>query len=168
MPRDVVHIKCRVCGVDKPESEFYARHSVGLEGRRMTICKLCGSEKNRAWREAAQDPRLSFRVSLNSARRRGIDVQVSFHDIIAIWEEQQGRCAISNLPMSWAKGNNKGLARWDSVSIDRIDSTLGYIPGNLRLILFCINAFRGSASDEQMHRVVDAILKHRVIKCPVI
>lgn len=47
-----------------------------------------------------------------------------------------------------------------SASVDRIDADKGYIVGNVRWVLMCINAFRGNGTDEEMFTVAKALVQH--------
>ena len=43
-------------------------------------------------------------------------------------------------------------------SIDRIDSTMGYLKSNCRVILFCLNAFKSTMSDDEMYSVAKKLI----------
>jgi hypothetical protein len=45
-----------------------------------------------------------------------------------------------------------------SLSVDRIDNSKGYIPGNVRLVCVAINAFRGTMNDEEMLKMARALI----------
>ncbi len=45
-----------------------------------------------------------------------------------------------------------------SISIDRIDPSLGYSFGNIRLVCYQVNTFRGRWTDEQMLAMARAIV----------
>jgi len=53
-----------------------------------------------------------------------------------LYQEQDGKCAISNLPMNFDRKNE------GSVSVDRIDSTIGYQPDNIHLTWWWVNRMK--------------------------
>jgi hypothetical protein len=60
------------------------------------------------------------------------------------WSSQDGLCAISKLPM---------VHRFNSlytISVDRIDSGRGYVPGNVQLVCQCINRMKNNNSNEDV------------------
>jgi len=78
------------------------------------------------------------------------------------WVDQEGRCAITGVEMGWSGKKGRlisGMSEWDSISIDRVDQSIGYVKDNVRLVCFCINAFRGRMTDEEMFRVASLIAK---------
>ena len=54
---------------------------------------------------------------------------------------QNGKCAITGLPMSMIAGAGK---RYNNVSLDRIDSNLPYEHGNIWLVLSAVNTMKGT------------------------
>lgn len=49
---------------------------------------------------------------------------------------------------------NKGHVNTNSPTLDRIDSTLGYIPGNVRVISWRANNLKSNLTLEQLERMV--------------
>jgi hypothetical protein len=58
-------------------------------------------------------------------------------------------CPILGIPLRY----NKGQVRDDSISIDRIDNSKGYIPGNLIVISYKANRLKNNASKEELIRI---------------
>ncbi len=77
-----------------------------------------------------------------------LDVQIDFDYVWALWESQGGLCALSGLQMVY---KFKDLC---AVSIDRKDSSLGYVPGNVQLVCQWVNKAKGNNSGEQMRAVL--------------
>jgi len=71
-----------------------------------------------------------------------------------MWKEQEGKCAISGVTMTWATGSLQST----SITLDRIDQTRGYSADNLRLACHAANTFRGRMSDDQMYEMAVAIV----------
>lgn len=68
----------------------------------------------------------------NSASRRGLEYSVTPVYLWQIWEAQKGLCAYTGLKIFHGK----------DASLDRIDSTQGYIEGNVQWIAWKINRMK--------------------------
>jgi hypothetical protein len=66
-------------------------------------------------------------------------------------------CALTGLQFEF--NGTKGSR---SPSIDRIDNSKGYTPENSRLILNCLNMFKGTGTDADMLEVASALLTQDV------
>lgn len=98
----------------------------------------------------------NIRATAHKRRKRGLAplvVDIDAEYLKQVWRDQKGMCAITGIPMVRATE-----AKWDSASVDRINPALGYIPGNVRLLIYCVNAFRGVMTDEQMIAVARKIV----------
>jgi hypothetical protein len=114
--------------------------------------------KVRIARNRIADPMAyAIRNSLGLKRRAGEKVSVSWTHIKKILESQGYKCAVTQLPF-WGSGRPQGIANWDSPSLDRIEPDGPYSADNLRVVLFCINAFRGRMADDQMLKVAQALV----------
>jgi hypothetical protein len=87
-----------------------------------------------------------------SGMTRGYNWDITVEDIDALYQEQDGLCAYSGLPISWS------VEGWDhSASIDRVDNDKGYLVGNIQLVHKKINMMRGSLSDEEFKELCTLI-----------
>jgi len=68
-----------------------------------------------------------------------------------IWKDQQGCCAWSGLPMQtfdW-----RGIVDyWNTASLDRIDSSKGYVQGNVQFVLAPLNMAKKEYPDADMKK----------------
>lgn len=159
--------RCTKCGTDKPVSEFYkGGRKVGPSGRRAS-CKACCAkasssayhgtprgERARAyrrewWRASPWPSRLlaSAKAASKARVRRGrvCPLAIAERDLELAWEAQHGLCYFTGIPLSTE------LDRLDSVSIDRLDPTRGYEPGNVVLTTKAANFGRtGHSPDEYL------------------
>lgn len=105
------------------------------------------------WRE--NSPRFNLYMALRHAvKRRPTDNPITIDHLMDLWKQQEGKCAVSGLKMTWGKGDLMPT----SVSLDRIDQKVGYAIGNVRLVCYQVNTFRGRWSDEQMFSMALSIL----------
>lgn len=83
------------------------------------------------------------------------DIDVKF--LSELWDAQNGRCAISNIPMKYhAKG--MGRKSLDSASLDRIDSDKGYTKDNVQFVAMAINLAKNIHSNEDMRSFLDKVV----------
>jgi hypothetical protein len=73
-------------------------------------------------------------------------------DIITMWDSQNHVCALSGTPIGWS---DKGLT--STVSIDRIDSSEGYLKDNIQLLHKDVNMMKQAFSQEYFISVCKAV-----------
>jgi len=103
--------------------------------------------------------RRSPRNLLAKARKRALERcptpnAITTAQLYQLWEQQQGRCPLTGYRLTWAGGKITET----SLSLDRIDHNRGYCLGNVRLVCYAVNAFRGRMSDRQMIEMAKAIV----------
>ena len=79
-----------------------------------------------------------------------------------LWDKQGGRCIYTNIEMNFSclsTLRKNVIIQPNTVSVDRIDSSKGYIQGNVELVCLCINYAKNSFSKDEM---LDFIKKIKV------
>lgn len=76
-----------------------------------------------------------------------LEITIDLEYLVALWYSQDGRCALSGMPMVHRFNS------FYSISIDRKDSSLGYIPGNVQLVCQWVNRAKNKHSDAEMKEV---------------
>lgn len=87
-----------------------------------------------------------LKTSRSRAKRAGLEHALSLEDIIV-----PALCPILQIEIKPATG---GKAMPYSPSLDRIDNTKGYIPGNVRVISHRANSNKGSMTVEEVERLL--------------
>ena len=106
-------------------------------------------------RRVANSPRIVMQITLrHGLKRRPTENPATVDDLMAKFEAQGGKCAVSGITMTWAKGTVLPT----SLSLDRIDHTQGYSADNLRLVCHAVNAFKGRMTDAEMLVMAKAIV----------
>lgn len=113
------------------------------EGRRKYRARVAGSPSYV----------LSFAL-YRALKRRPTENPVTHTQLMEMFLQQEGKCAVSGLTMTWMRGK----IHLTSISIDRIDSKRGYSADNVRLICHAINRLRGDHTDAEMLEVARAIV----------
>lgn len=76
------------------------------------------------------------------------------------WNKQKGICPYSGISLlvpTYKKNHNNPIY---SASVDRIDSTKGYIPGNIQFVSTCINYMKNTMSDEETRFMCKCIAEY--------
>ena len=71
----------------------------------------------------------------NNAKKRNIDFDITKMDVWDILEKQNHLCRLTKIPISFL---NK------TASVDRIDSSIGYIPSNIQIVHKDINRIKSN------------------------
>jgi len=115
----------------------------------------------RVRRYQTESPMHSLKKSLMRALvRRPTNNPITAEQLIQMWHDQDGKCAVSGLAMTWGQG-------WyspTSISIDRINSDKGYTKDNVRLICYSINTFKGKWTDVEIFEIAKAIVANMTKK----
>lgn len=158
---------CTACLEDKTFSEFRPRND--RPGKFYARCKKCLSKACAMWHKNNVDKQKATyrrwasanpaRHAFNFTRRMGLmrfptENPVTTLELVAMYDKQGGRCALSGIEMTFGKAANGRSAKPTNCSLDRIDQTKGYELGNIRLICYAINSFRGSMSDPEMYEML--------------
>ncbi len=70
---------------------------------------------------------------ITGARSRGLEVEIGKAYALALFRKQEGRCALSGLPIGFGRKGDWAPGRkvQGTASLDRINSALGYVAGNV-------------------------------------
>ena len=145
--------RCKAC-----KKLLYKQHRISiLEKKKFDYHENGGREREVATASTLEGY-LKRLARLNVKDRRELDWTV----LLELWEEQEGLCAITHSSMTHIAG--KGRQR-DNVSIDRIDSSLGYTKDNIQLVRYAVNMMKHELSMEEFielaREVVDGSSKKK-------
>lgn len=100
-----------------------------------------------------RDEFTGFRRFLSKAKSRHHENNLSLEYLKTLWESQDGKCALTGLEMCLSCG----IDTTRQASLDRIDSSKGYIKGNVQYVVLPINLAKGQLSDTVMKEWINAI-----------
>lgn len=86
---------------------------------------------------------------LCSAKRRGIKVEVSPEYVLDLYKKQNGRCVLTGVKLVMARNSKEWKLRTQTASLDRIDSSKGYVEGNLQWIHKKINQIKSNSDQDE-------------------
>ena len=145
---------CHQCKVEKP-IELYYKSSNTKDGLH-SWCKECcnaGNKRSIAKKYSTFEGRIStFLYSCKtSAIKRKQEFNLIADDLIAMWEEQGGICCYSGLPMKLEPNT------LFSVSIERVDNNIGYVPDNTVLVCKGVNSMKSAMTGEQFYEFCSSV-----------
>ncbi len=117
-------------------------------------------QTDRQYERVNRNPR-SFWVRLLHGRgkgKAGCRSALTPELLQAIYDAQEGRCAVSGRPMSCEL---RVGGDWSRCSIDRIDNRLGYVPGNIHLVCKGVNLSRNDQSLDEYIQLCKDVVRYR-------
>ena len=141
---------CFKCKEQKP-FELFFKHKQTSDGYH-SWCKSCCSEGNARSREKLNSTiegraKVFLKNAKNSAEKRQHEFSLQISDIVDCWNNQLGICAYSGREMTLEAG------KLNTVSIERIDSKIGYTPENTILVCQAINRMKSDFSFEDFYEL---------------
>ena len=133
--------KCAACRVEKPIDQFLFNPVTGRYAHR------CMSHE-RSTLPSLVSPKAYIRNKLATAKRNSTgnrQVLIDTEYVLGVYEAQEGRCAVTGATMTHQADRPQ-----TNISIDRIDSTKGYIEGNIRLVCATVNFMKNRMTDKEL------------------
>lgn len=164
--RKLITLKCEFCGkeFEKPISEYERNKKVGRSNYCSLNCSGKSCNKNNKQKGnmdalklahiAIKDrlrnyPEYRFTYYLRNARRRKKEFSLTLLDLDEQWKKQHGLCPYSGIKLMIAthtKNHNNPIY---NASLDRIDSSKGYIKGNIQFVSTCLNYMKNTLSHNE-------------------
>lgn len=127
------------------------------------------NEKQRKYRETFNKKRLFnyhnnlnkqleknlFYQAKNRAKKKNIDFNLELSDIVI-----PEKCPVLGIKILPAKGN---CASPNSPSIDRINSKLGYLKGNIQIISYRANCLKSDGTINEHEKIIEYMKNNKII-----
>jgi hypothetical protein len=124
-------------------------------------CRKClsGAGASWVWAGVGKIPKDYYNTIQHSAAAKGLEFSVSLEYLWVLYVSQGGECAFTGWPIefhtSYVDKPNK------TASLDRINSNLGYIEGNLQWVHRDINKLKKNMSDKRFVELCLAVATHQ-------
>ena len=142
---------CPNCNVVQ---SYLRKNYAALSLKQGKMCKACTNkdpEHNQHKGHYKGVLRASFAHKYKTgAVTRNIEWDVSFEDLADLLIEQDFKCALSGVPIQAMEIKN-------NASLDRIDSSKGYVAGNVQWVLVEINMMKQQYSQEKFIELCCAV-----------
>ena len=168
-PKPKVERLCAACGADirgraksktictecepKPPRWCIGCGQVDLRGQAGLRCEKCkvrwdagASERVRQWQADNSEATMLIRAR-SRAKKRGLECTITIEDVKAAWPGD-GCCPVYGMEL--VRNFGRRHASPESPSLDRIDNTKGYIPGNVWVISLMANGTKQDLSLEDL------------------
>ncbi len=156
--------RCHICGEYLPADNFDINsknyHRDGLD-RRCKKCKAIAFKKRKEQRYKSDPFRRMLVERLAGAKERAkknnLDIDIDIEYLKFLWNAQKGKCAISDIKMTYVMLQGRVST---NLSIDRIDTNVGYIRGNVQLVCSAVNAMKSDLSKDELLYFCENILNN--------
>ena len=142
--------QCSSCKRHLPQEEFETKESANKKSFTRSYCRECHQAKNNKYKSS--NPHLYLANScaqLKYARQKeGIEWFLISDDLVELWEEQEGKCALTGQIMTWYKGEGPQDM---NVSIDRIYPEKPYYKSNIQLVCYRMNIMKHTLNDSELY-----------------
>lgn len=156
---------CHICGEYKDISEFTSagtRHKV--RNNKDYRCNNCKSNQRKKIIENYDDDTKLIKVlqarwhgAKDRAIRKQLPFDISKQDLLVLWKLQDGKCALSGLPMTYELAEGRV---YTNVSIDQIEPSKGYTKENIQLVCMAVNQLKSDFDLNTVLTICKSILEN--------
>lgn len=170
---ETVEFNCNLCGKISYRRKKWHEKSL-LNNKPMYCSRECSGKANqdnlgkyfgnslctKPSNEQEEEILLLKRYITLVKNRRKWECTLKIEELIDIWKKQEGRCAYTNIPLDLPKLSQKTNDIRITASLDRIDSTKGYVKNNVQFVSICINFMKSTLTDIQTKEFINMIIKN--------
>lgn len=163
---------CGHCGIEfeKPATEITRNKKLNRPNFCSRICVGKNNVKNFGDKKfdltTLKNKRLgdeytNFRYHFRNIKKRNHHVEITIEDLKEQWEKQNGICGLSGIKLvlsSYSKINKNPIY---AASLDRVDSSKGYVKENIRWVSRAINWMKNEMSDEMVNELINLIVENK-------
>lgn len=142
------HRQCLKCEEVKPLAAFH-KHAQ-CKGGYNSVCKACRVPVSKQQNANRTVQRRLYDSAKSRATQKGRDFDIELDDIVI-----PERCAVFGTPLT-------------NPSIDRIDSTRGYVKGNIRVISLRANQLKSNATRQEMELILADLVRLEAGVCEIL
>jgi hypothetical protein len=151
-------VRCNSC---QKTYELQSSHAV----KNKYGCSECNYRNARSgsnhykWTGGKTVPGLFLSQLLSKLNRgsRTLDCTITIHDLELQWEKQDGLCAYSGIQLQFGSNSTEQTA-----SLDRIDSSKGYIKENIQFVHKDINLMKWNLTEERFLELIEKIYERKI------
>jgi hypothetical protein len=156
------------CGIEflKDKSELNRNKKIG----RKNYCSLkcCGTDNHShlnnyvkenvkyilPFTKGRRDQFTGLREHFRRVKKRHHEYNIDLNDLLEQWNNQNGICVYSGVKLVHPNENGNNI---NTASLDRIDSNLGYVKGNIQFISMSCNYAKNNMTHDEMLEFIELI-----------
>jgi len=130
-----------------------------------TSCGCYQREKHvlKMWKGYGEISRKYFSYVKLNAQKRNLIFKITIEYIWELFQKQNGKCVYTGIDLYLPeKGKIKKDRSSQTASLDRIDSSIGYIQGNVQWIHKDINKMKQDFSEEKFLNYIEQIYNYKI------
>lgn len=106
-------------------------------------------------------PRIYWTTLIKGAKKRDIEFAITMEYAWQLFEQQNGLCKLTGIQLNFAKNKREHMTmRKTTASLDRIDSTKGYIIGNVQWVHKDINRMKQHFSEQYFKELCKKVIDY--------
>lgn len=155
---------CHKCGQYLPIEEFQHNKHYDYRDHHEARCRKCKTKQMQEVRKSYDDEtrlektlRMRFYAARDRANKRGLKFELTTEFLKELWEKQDGKCAITKLPMTFI--NDEGRT-YTNVSIDQIEPNGGYTKENVQLVCMAVNQLKSDFTMNEVLTICKSIVEN--------
>lgn len=149
---------CPSCGT---KIVYQHKRSIWFANSKNSKCTNCAQQDKKVAKELYKGIPISwFTKKVKSARERGIEFDITIEYVYSVYIRQKKECSLTGIPLVFSY-----KAEDCNVSIDRIDSSKGYVKRNIQLVHKDVNFMKYIYSQKRFIEVCNLVAKKHPIKC---
>lgn len=142
--------ECAIKGASKIRTGV--KRGPATKEQKKKLLSICGNRR---------DKYTPYRYTYRTIKARYKDVDITIDDLVEIWKKQNGKCPYTGYDLILPEnGNIKKIDIFHRASLDRIDSSKGYIKGNVQFVSTPINYLKSDKTDEEIRRFLRDIAEY--------
>jgi hypothetical protein len=140
-------------------SNFCSRSCVGKSHISNFGDKSWSFKTNQFKRQGDEFTKFKYYMKVINSRHgeKGLEVNVTLEDLKAQWDLQNGLCKFTGIELILSTHSKIINDPIYSASVDRIDSNIGYVKGNIVWVSRSINYMKNNMSDEMVWKLCNII-----------
>jgi hypothetical protein len=172
-----VTVKCNLCGksFEKPKGEYTRKVKLKTD---FYCSRSCSSKnpkqierinsytqnfwtKDNTFCRNRLDEFSPFRDTFRRLKYRNKEIGITLQDLKDLWESQNGTCPMTGWKLELPTQSKNYRLTIKTASLDRIDSSKGYVVGNIRFVSVIHNFAKNVFSDDDVIEFAKAVASIR-------
>lgn len=155
---------CHKCGQYLPIENFQKHKYYTYRDNREARCKSCKTKQIKKARSLYDDNerlkktlRMRFYAARDRANKKNLPFELTTDFLLNLWEKQNGKCAITNLPMTYINDNGR---IYTNVSVDQKQPNEGYTLENTQLVCMAVNQLKSDMTMDEVLLICESVINN--------